>query len=253
MIAVPSLRFGLILLAQLWLAHALGYLVHEYAHTTVAWVLRHKANPFALDYGHFDAVNLLIQDEIDENVDYAPIFAAGKGAHAAMIAVAGVLLGNGLGYLVSLCLYRRYLKSARRWMTLFFFLLSMMNVGNFIAYVPCRTFTTHADMATVARGLGISPWWIAIVLGVPFCVAVWHFIAKITPEAVWFIAPASRRTQIGLTLLVVFIIFRFYGSSGIRNYGEASHWISFVFMNVLAPLSLLLCWPRRQAEDFATR
>ncbi|MDE1178649.1 MAG: hypothetical protein PW789_18905 [Edaphobacter sp.] len=250
---VPSLRFGLILVAQLWLAHAMGYLVHEYAHTVVAWVLGHKANPLALDYGHLDAVNLLIQAEIDENVDYAPIFAAGKGAHAALIAVAGVLFGNGLCYLLSRRLYGRFLAQGRRWLTLFFFLLCLMNVGNFIAYVPCRTFTTHADMATVAKGLNISPWWIAMVMGLPFCVAVWHFLAKITPEAVRFIAPESQRTQIGLALLAVFMIFRFYGSSGIRNYGEASHWISFAFMNVLAPLSLLLCWPRQQGIDAAPR
>lgn len=32
-----------------------------------------------------------------------------------------------------------------------------MNVGNFLAYVPVRTFTTRYDMATVATELHISP------------------------------------------------------------------------------------------------
>ena len=84
-----------------WLAHALGYLVHEYAHSFVAWLLRYKANPLALNYGHLSLDNVLTLGDIDENVDYDPIFAAGRGPLASLIAVAGVLFGNGIFYLLS--------------------------------------------------------------------------------------------------------------------------------------------------------
>ena len=40
-----------VLVFQLWLAHALAYLAHEYAHSFVAWGLRCKANPLARNYG----------------------------------------------------------------------------------------------------------------------------------------------------------------------------------------------------------
>ena len=54
---------------------------------------------------------------------------------------------------------------------MFFFWIRVMSVGNFLCYVPIRTFTTPADMAITARGLNISPWLIALGLGIPFAFA----------------------------------------------------------------------------------
>jgi hypothetical protein len=141
----------------------------------VAWGLRYKANPLSLNCGHFDLNNLLTLDDIDQNVNYDPIFAAVRGPLAFRIAAAGVLFGNGLFSLLSRYFYAAANDHGRRLLALFLFLFCMMNTGNLISYVPARTFATHADMATVERGLNISPWWVAIVLGIPFCTAVWHF------------------------------------------------------------------------------
>ena len=72
------LAFVLITLLFLLTAHAAAFFPHEYAHSTVAWILGWKTNPFALNYGHLNAGNLLAQLDIDENVDYAPLsFPAG--------------------------------------------------------------------------------------------------------------------------------------------------------------------------------
>lgn len=236
--------FGLIFIFLLWLAHALGYLVHEYAHSFVAWALRYKTNPLALDYGHLSLNNILTLSDIDENVDYAPIFAAGHGALAALIAVAGVLFGNGFFYLLSRRLYVTAKAHNKKILALFMFLFCMMNAGNFISYVPARTFTTHADMATVEKGLNISPWWIALVLGIPFCLAVWHFFARLLPEAVRFFFPNTKAGQIFLVALTAFVVFVFFGGSGLHRYGDISHWISALSIYLFFPLSIILCWPR---------
>ena len=238
--------FVLIFVFLLWLAHALGYLVHEYAHSFTAWILGYKQNPLALDYGHFSWDNVLLLSDIDENVDYGPILAAGRGGLAALIAVAGVLLGNGIFYLLSRRFYTRAKAHGKRLLALFLFLFCLMNAGNFISYVPTRTFATHADMATVERGLNISPWWIALVLGIPFCIAVWHFFARILPGAMRFFFPQSRMGQIFLLALCAYVFFGFFGSAGLHRYGEASHWISTVSFYLLIPLSIVLGWPRRQ-------
>ena len=235
-----------IFIFQLWLAHALAYLVHEYTHSIVAWALRYKANPLALDYGHLSLKNVVYLEDIDENVEYDPIFAAGHGSLAALIAIAGVLFGNGFLYLLSRHLYTTAKTHGKRLLAFFMFLLCMMNVGNFISYVPIRTFTTHADMATVERGLNISPWWIALVLGIPFCVAVWHFFARILPDAMRFFFPDTKPGQMFLVILSAYVIFKFFGSSGFDHYGEISHWIAACSMYVLLPLSVLLCWPRQR-------
>lgn len=241
-----KLDFALALIFQLWLAHALGYLVHEYAHSFVAWALGYKTNPLALNYGHLDWQNVVFLSDIDENVDYDPIFAAGRGSVAALIAVAGVLFGNGLFYVLSRQLYIKAKAGGRRMLALFMFFLCMMNAGNFISYVPARTFTNHADMATVERGLNISPWWIAVVLGVPFCVAVWHFFARLLPGAARYFFPESRLGQVFLVALSAYVFFDFFGGAGLQRYGAASHWISAFSVCVLFPLSIILCWPRQQ-------
>lgn len=239
-------RFALIFVFLLWLAHALGYLVHEYAHSLVAWALRYKANPLALHYGHLNLTNVLTLSDIDENVDYDPIFAAGHGPLASLIAVAGVLFGNGLFYLLSRRFYATAKEHDRRTLALFMFLFCMMNAGNFISYVPARTFTTHADMFTVERGLNISPWWIALVLGIPFCVAVWHFFARLLPGAMRFFFPNAKLGQFFLLVLSACMVFVFFGGAGLHRYGDISHWISALSVYVLFPLSIILCWLRQR-------
>lgn len=56
----PALFWPLVLI-QLWFAHAIGYLAHEYAHSFTAWIAHSKANPLALNYGHLSLKNILLQ------------------------------------------------------------------------------------------------------------------------------------------------------------------------------------------------
>jgi hypothetical protein len=237
--------FWLSFVLLLWLAHALGYLIHEYAHSFTAWALGYKTNPLALDYGRLSLRNLLILSDIDENVDYGRIFAAGKGYLAALVAVAGVLAGNGIFYYVSRGLYSIAKKRNRQVLGLFAFLFCLMNLGNFLAYVPIRTFTTRYDMATVERGLRISPWWIATVLGLPFAVAIGHFFMKLLPDARSFLFPNKKKPQVVLVAVSSFTVFAFFGSAGMQGYGQTSHWLSALSLYVLFPVVLTLCWPRR--------
>ena len=227
----------------------MGYLVHEYAHSFTAWAVEYKANPLALNYGHLNVGNLIFLSDIDENVDYDPIFAVRKGYLASLIAVAGVLFGNGFCYIASRKLYSIAKERKRNTLALFCFLLILMNAGNFLSYVPVRTFTTHADMFTVEKGLSISGWWVAIVLGLPFSIAIWHFFAKLLPDARRYLFPQRMIPQIVLTILSCYAMFDFFGLAGMNRYGAVSHWLSVVSLFVLFPVSLILCWPRRQQTD----
>jgi len=241
---LSTLRKFASILFLLWLTHALGYFAHEYAHSFTAWSVGYKANPLALNYGHLDWNNILTQDDIDENVDYDPIFASGRGPIAALIAIAGVLFGNGIFYLISQHGYRAAKQAGHFMLALLFFLLCIMNVGNLISYIPVRTFATHADMATVEQGLRISPWWLAIVLGIPFCLAVAHFVLKTLPEAMRYFFSDSRVAQALLLALCCCMIFVFYGGAGLRRYGKISHSISLVSIWLLLPLTAACNWLR---------
>ena len=83
-------------------------------------------------------------------------------------------------------------------------------------------------MATTARGLGVSPWVIALVLGVPFAIAIWHFFARMLPDAEVFLFRDEPILQGVLILLTAYLVFVFFGCSGIRNYGNASYWLSVI-------------------------
>jgi hypothetical protein len=238
-----------IFLLFLWLAHTLGYLVHEYAHSFCAWALGCKANPLALDYGHLRFQNVALLSDVDENVDYASIFRSGKDYLVAVVAVAGVLLGNGIFYLISRRLYSFAKVQDRPRLGLFAFLFCLMNVGNFLGYVPVRTFTWHADMANVEKALHISPWWICTVLGVPFAAAIWHLFARLLPDARSFIFREEAVPKTILSTVSAFTVFVFFGSSGLHGYGVASHWISVGSSCGLFPLALVLCWPRKVEQS----
>jgi hypothetical protein len=235
--------FSLSFTLQVWLAHALAFFLHEFGHSFAAWIAGYKMNPWALNYGHLSVSNLLLMVDIDENVDYAPIFAAGKGYVASAIAFAGVF-ANAAFYIASGWLYSSCRKQGRRSCGLFAFLLCLMNVGNFFDYVPVRTFAPHGDMATLEKGLGVSLWWIIIVLGLPFAAAIWHFFARLLPDARIFLYSNKRLRQIVLVAFSAFVFFVFFGASGIHGYGEPSHLISAFSAAVLFPVALILCWPR---------
>ena len=243
----------LLLALLLWLAHALGYLVHEYAHSFTAWALGCKANPLALDYGRLSFQNVALLSDVDENVDYRSIFSAKKGHLVSLVAVAGVLLGNGLFYAVSRAAYALAKRRGRRGVGLFAFLFCLMNVGNFWCYVPIRTFTTHADMATLESGLHLSPWWILALLGFPFAIAVLHFFARVLPDARHFVLHDEAGPGVALTALSSFVVFAFFGSAGLAGYGEVSHWMSVFSASVLFPLALVLCWPRKTLPPAGSR
>jgi hypothetical protein len=236
-----------------WFAHALGYVIHEYAHTFTAWAVGFKENPLALNYGHLTPQNIAFLLDIDENVEYARIFAAGKGYLASMIAAAGVLLGNGVFYFVARGLYSSAKRRHQRVLGLFAFLYCLMNVGNFLGYVPVRTFATHADMATLEKGLHASPWWVVAVLGIPFAIAIWHFFSTLLPDARGFLFPDQRIQRAALLVLSSFTVFVFpFGAVGFRGYGETSRWISIFSSCVLFPMVVMFCWPR-EAEHGVRR
>jgi hypothetical protein len=241
-----TVLFWLLIVWLWWFTHGLGYLLHEYAHSFTAWAVGYKTNPLDLNYGHLTPQNVEFLLGIDENVDYAPIFAAGKGYLASLIAVAGVLLGNGVFYFVTRRVYSYARQRQRQVLGLFAFLYCLMNVGNFFCYVPVRTFTTRADMATVEKGLHVSPWWIAAVLGIPFVSAIWHFFSTLLPDACGFFFAGERIQRVALLALSSFTVFVFpFGAAGLHGYGEASHWLSIISSCVLFPGVVILCWPRR--------
>jgi len=236
------LGFWALCVLMIWAAHATSYFCHEYAHSVVAWVAGFRANPLAIDYGHLSLGNVLVQSEVDDAVPYQMIFERGGGALAALVAFAGMGLGNGLLYAVSRVLLRNNAVRSLRSAYLFCFWLCLMSVGNFLDYVPVRTFASHGDMADIARGLQVSPWVILVALGYPTAWALAHFLRNVLPDMLGHATPQAMPHRVALVATAVFILLVFFGAAGFTGYGEVSHTLSGISM-LSFPIVLAACWP----------
>lgn len=231
----------LVILLQWWLAHLIVFFTHEYAHATVAWFLGWKASPFDLHFPPLSMTVLLIQLGIDQNVNEAPIFAAGRGVDVGLIAIAGMVLGNGLITLPLSRLAFRYAKArdARGWAMLAFW-CSLASIGNLIDYVPMRTFTLESDMGSVQKGFGWSPWTIMLLVGVPTLVILARFLIRIVPDTLAWLFPESPAQRIMVAILAMAVLFGFYGIAGLLEGGPISRQLSLISVFAIFPLGAAL-------------
>jgi hypothetical protein len=228
-------------LFQIWAAHACVFFAHEYAHSFAAWLLGWKSNPLALHYPRLTPVVLLIQMGINQNVDEGPIFASGHGAHAAIIAAAGAVIGNALiSFPLSRWGFFKAKQIGSRGWGMFAYWATVASVGNFLDYVPVRTFTSEGDMGSVQRGFGCSPWTILIVLGIPTLLAVACLFVLIEPATLTWVFPKSAAKRSVVAFLTAFAMFGFYGAAGLFEGGPISYKLSLASVLVCFPLMAVL-------------
>lgn len=125
-----------------WFSHYFAVFPHEYAHSLVASLAGFKDHFWQITYGGTDFWNILFFVHVDEKVNYAAMQAANKNWLVALTAFAGAGFGNGLTYLLSLWGMSNKKIHANNWLFYFFFWWNVNSLGNFIDYVPSRTFAT---------------------------------------------------------------------------------------------------------------
>lgn len=236
-----------LLLLQLWAAHTVVFFCHEYAHTFVAWMLGWKANPLALHYPQPSLVVFLIQLGIDQDVNEDPIFSSGHGRDAAIIAAAGMVIGNGLityslGHWGCAVAKRRN----RAGTAMFFYWIIVASVGNLIDYVPIRTFSDEGDMASVRRGFDCSSWTVLVVLGIPTLVALVHFCIYTYPSVIIWLFPSSAARRGLMVTLTAIVLFGFYGGAGLLEDDLTSQRLSEGSLGLIVPLVATIAWVRIQ-------
>lgn len=233
----------LILLTPLFflVSHAIAFFSHEYSHSFSAWIFGFKANPLLLNFGHPDISNILFMQQMDENVNYVSFYQAHPWL-AAFIAFAGAGIGNTVLFFVSIAALTSKKKHSAIYYY-FFLWFAVMNLGNFLDYIPGRTFATHGDMTNIVTFLNISPWWLMIIFGYPICYAVWYFYTKLLPLTYQKISftLAQAATVLILVSMTLFLIF---GTSGITGYGETSHFMALLSIYA-TPIFIIACWPWR--------
>lgn len=231
-------------------AHAVAYFLHEFAHAFVAWFLDAKSNPLDLNYGGLSPANVLMQVDVDENVDYAPLFASGRSWAIASIAAAGIVVGNALPLFLLTAWMGRMRAEANTHLGLFALFLALMSAGNVFSYIPMRVLTTHGDMATVAHAFNM-PDWVLLLLGIPLAVlTLVVFFGRALTYARRFLDRLPALDSVVLVSAIPAVYFGFFGSGAVigGRYGDTSELMGLASLLVGLPLSAALIGGRhRQA------
>jgi len=239
-ITANNVVFALTTLVVVIVAHALAYLSHEYSHSLTAWLLGWMKEPFGIDYGPATVYNVIFLGDVSDNVDYTPIFASGHGASAALIALAGPFVGNGLLYFIVYGLTLTSFVKSRRFCLIFLYWLALLCADNVWGYVPIRTITTHADIALAAQGLGLSTWVLFPFVMVPSGYITWHFFCRMFPKVYETITAGAYGNLALLIAFAAFWYFSFFGADGLSgSYGLISQILSVVSRYLLFPLCVV--------------
>ena len=235
-------RFFLVTIGLIFLAHATAYLTHEYSHATTAWLLGWMRSPVGIDYGRATLANVLFQQDVGDGVNYAPIFASGHGLQASLIAFDGPGIGNGVLFCFCFFALSKAPVRARSIFAMFLFWLAVMSAGNVWSYAPMRTVTTHADMALVARGLGISTWLLLPIVTAPSLLILWSFFFRLLPLARRTLFARGPVVDLFVTLMSCYFYFVFFGNGGLDfSYGEVCALLSIASAFIVFPLATMFC------------
>ena len=245
------LTFILATVIILFVTHHLMVLLHEWTHGTTAWMFGCKDSPFDIQYGGWTLSN------VDENINYKLLFSTEKGFVASMIAVSALLM-NALLFILSIILLSRKTIQRKRWFFHFFYWFAVMNIGELFSYIPVRTFVINrGDVGHFTYGLNLSPW-VVFVPGI-FLVAwgLWYIIKRETPRFYHLMALSSVLWRHIHFIILVFVIFFWFGSSAFYDYGMNSLWSLWSLVSVLMGVVVfIICnpsseWVKRAVDLYA--
>lgn len=229
----------------IWIAQLTAY-IHEYAHSFTAWALGFKNNPLDIIYGGWSWQNIIFLANIDENVNYVMIDQLGHRHLISLIAFAGPGIGTLAIYFISLFLLR---KNFNRYFYYLLLWINLVNIRELWAYVPLRALSTYADVANINYSLGISHWWIFILISPLVAWGVWNFFANTLKNAYEKLGLFSKSSKATLFILTISYFFAITWLQILTaNYNlvtRALTWYSLIAI----PFILLFYWPTRIVKN----
>jgi hypothetical protein len=187
---------------------ALNIVMHEFTHSTSAWVLEYMPKPFGIVWG-----NPLTMEGWNEGVPYHQLFPSPGNAAESMIggsplAVHTVIVVAGLPLL------QRQWLTRKRWLYHIVYWFVVVNLAELIAYIVMRPFDPGGDTGHFNRGLTLSPWILFLIGTLLIIAALYVLFKKILPIMNQVVARANRLTEWAILLMTTFVLFLW--GSGIR-------------------------------------
>jgi len=220
---------------------ALFVIIHEYIHSTTAWLLGAKENPIIIQWG-----NLVTLAGWDEDVCYSCLFDSGQGTVAAVIA-ASPLIFQAAVFIVCLYLMLGDLLLKKRLMFHVVFWVAIINFMELFDYIAMRSFASNGDIGNINHGLGLSPW-LLFTVNMPLVLAgIYLLFGRVLPRVNVVVAKGSLSTKRLILVLSAFIFFLL--GSGLRVmiylYPDPQWMFGLIGLAGFV-LVVYLCWPTRR-------
>jgi hypothetical protein len=240
---LPILKYLAILIPSFLVIQWLLILMHEFTHSTVAWLLNDMHSPLDIVWG-----NPVMMTGWDEGVGYKKLVADGLLRDEALIGVSPLIMHS---IMVTICIWLmlRDWMLEKKWLFHGLFWFAVTNFMELIAYIPMRGFSSHGDTGHFNHGLQISPWFLFILGSLALGLALFILYKKVLPRLWQVFAPDNRALQWTILAMMSFILF-FWGS-GLRVMFYVYPDPQWTFGLMAFPLSgLALYWfrPPKQAK-----
>ncbi|MFH1985140.1 MAG: hypothetical protein ABIL58_25155 [Pseudomonadota bacterium] len=241
-----TVRYLIIVVASFILLQALLVVMHEFTHSTVAWLLGAIRSPLDIVWG-----NPLTMTGWDEGVDYTRLFEQGRNVAAAVIGVSPLVMHAAVVALGIAALKTDWLLT-RKWGFHFLFWFVVANFMELIAYILMRPFASHGDTGLFNRGLSLSPWFLFIIGGSALITGLYMFYRDILPRAERLFASGNRPAQWAILALSAFIIFLWGSGIRVMAYVPGPQRI-FGFLGVPVFILLLILFRPKNKTSFGDR
>lgn len=193
--------FSLVMVATYFAIQALTILVHEYAHSTTAWLLGYTPSPLTVIWG-----NLVTVRGWDEGVPYDQLFPSGGNPAEALIGGIPLLMHT---VFVVMCLYLLQRRTTKERKPLFYALywFVVINLAELIAYIVMRPFAGGGDTGRFNQGLRLSPWFLLVGGTVFILIALSIMLGRVMPsfDAVSGGSRVKHQIVVWLTAFILFL------------------------------------------------
>lgn len=176
-------------------------LVHEFTHSTTAYLLGEMKSPLDIVWG-----NPIMMTGWDEGVNYTRIFEEGRDWHAAAIGFSPLVMHS---IVTGICLYLMCMDKLRdKWAYHTVFWLAVVNLMELVAYIYMRAFAAYGDVGRFNQGLHLSPWWVFLLGGAFITWLIWTLFKSALPHLQFMFAadnPVCAWLMLGLAAFIIFL------------------------------------------------
>ena len=234
--SLKPLKYVLLVVATFIVLQAVMVVIHEFSHSTVAWMLGYMRSPLDIVWG-----NPLTLRGWDEGVHYKEFFAPDH--HHPAEAIIGVcpLIVHAIIVILGLIMMRKEWMLPKKWLFHVLFWFTLVNFMELFAYITMGSFLPYGDMGHFNRGVGIPPWIMYIVGTLAMIPGLYILFWDVLPRMQTAFAKDDRLIEWASLVLAAFLLF-VWGSSGRVAYNlyPNPQWM-FCFLGFAAYAIVLYC------------